>query len=144
MPEAQGSASRSKEGELDPGGAVPDMPSLEVRIDDVRAVLEAVGSERAALFDYSEGGAMCALFAATHPERTAALVMAASFARRLAAHDHPWGWDESELGVFLAEVEQGWGEGFGLETRAPSRAGDAAFRGWWARSSVRAPAPPRL
>jgi pimeloyl-ACP methyl ester carboxylesterase len=55
---------------------VPDMPMLETRMDDVRAVMDAVGSERAALLGYSEGGPMCALFAATFPAKTAALIMA--------------------------------------------------------------------
>jgi pimeloyl-ACP methyl ester carboxylesterase len=59
---------------------VADMPSLEVRMDDVRAVMDAVGSKRAALLGISEGGTMCALFAATYPERTVALIMAGSYA----------------------------------------------------------------
>jgi pimeloyl-ACP methyl ester carboxylesterase len=66
---------------------VSDMPSLEVRMDDVRAVMDAVGSQRAALFGYSEGGAMCILFAATYPDRAAALIMCGSFARRTSAPD---------------------------------------------------------
>jgi pimeloyl-ACP methyl ester carboxylesterase len=66
---------------------VSDMPSLEVRMDDVRAVMDAAGSQRAALFGYSEGGAMCILFAATYPDRAAALIMCGSFARRTSAPD---------------------------------------------------------
>ena len=58
------------------------MPSLEVRMDDVRAVMDAAGSQQAALFGYSEGGALCALFAATYPARASALIMGAGFARR--------------------------------------------------------------
>src|SRR5438309_8212212 len=69
---------------------VTDMPSLEVRMDDVRAVMDAVGSQRAALFGYSEGGAMCILFAATYPSRASALVLGGSFARRTWGPDHPW------------------------------------------------------
>ncbi|MBV8963859.1 MAG: alpha/beta hydrolase, partial [Hyphomicrobiales bacterium] len=61
---------------------VADMPSLEVRIDDVRAVMDAAGSGQAALFGTSEGGPMCMLFSATHPDRTSALVMAGSYPRR--------------------------------------------------------------
>ena len=112
---------------------VADMPSLEVRMDDVRAVMDAVGSERAALFGFSEGGAMCALFAATYPSRTVALVIAGSFARRLAAPDHPWGMSAEQLAAYLAEIERDWGEGVGLAERAPSRAADPAFTRWWAR-----------
>ena len=70
---------------------ITDMPSLEVRMDDVRAVMDAVGSERAALFGISEGGAMCALFSATYPQRTTALVMHGSFPRRTRALDYPFG-----------------------------------------------------
>lgn len=64
-----------------PGG----LPDLETRMDDVRAVMDAVGSKRAILFGYSEGGPMAILFAATYPERTAALVLYGSYARRLAS-----------------------------------------------------------
>ena len=70
---------------------VADLPGLEERMDDVRAVMDAAGSECAALFGYSEGGPMCALFAATYPRRTSALIMAGSYARRLSAPDYPWG-----------------------------------------------------
>src|SRR5262245_1227175 len=68
---------------------VADMPNLETRMDDVRAVMDALGSERAALLGYSEGGPMCALFAATYPARVSALIMQGSYARRLAAPDYP-------------------------------------------------------
>src|SRR4249919_3886790 len=68
-----------------------DLPTLEQRMDDVRAVMDAVGSERAALMGISEGGPMCLLFAATYPERTAALVMLGAYARRLWAEDYPIG-----------------------------------------------------
>src|SRR6185369_16922589 len=67
------------------------LPALEQRMDDVRAVMDAVGSERATLVGYSEGGTMCALFAATYPDRAAGLVMIGSYARRDRAPDHPWG-----------------------------------------------------
>src|SRR6201998_4465184 len=70
---------------------VADMPSLEVRIDDVRAVMDAVRSEQAALFGTSEGGPMCALFSASHPQRASALIMHGSFPRRTRAPDFPWG-----------------------------------------------------
>jgi pimeloyl-ACP methyl ester carboxylesterase len=70
---------------------VAEIPSLELRMDDVRAVMDAVGSERAVLFGSSEGGPMCMLFAATYPERCTGLVMAGSYARKLWADDHPWG-----------------------------------------------------
>src|SRR5689334_21275245 len=68
-----------------------DLPTLEQRMDDVRAVMDAAGSEKAALVGVSEGGPMCALFAAAHPERTSALVMIGAYARRAWAEDYPWG-----------------------------------------------------
>ena len=70
---------------------VAEMPNLETRMDDVRAVMDAVGSERAALCGYSEAGPMCALFAATYPARTSALVLIGSFARLRRSADHSWG-----------------------------------------------------
>ena len=75
---------------------VSGAPTLETRMDDVRAVMDAVGSRRAALFGLSEGASMSALFAATYPERTAALVLRSGFARTLWAPDYPWGRTEEE------------------------------------------------
>ena len=72
------------------GGA----PTLEARMDDVRAVMDAVGARRAAFYGLSEGAAMCLLFAATYPERTAALVVRSAYPRRMWAPDYPWGLTE--------------------------------------------------
>src|ERR1700730_6509622 len=69
---------------------VANLPILEQRIDDVRAVMDAVGSEKAALFGVSEGGTMSAAFAAMHPERTKALIMYGSYAKRVWSVDYPW------------------------------------------------------
>jgi pimeloyl-ACP methyl ester carboxylesterase/class 3 adenylate cyclase len=74
-----------------------DVPTLENRMDDVRAVMDSVGSERAAIFGVSEGGPMAALFAATYPERTFALVLYGAWARELWAMDYPWGRQREEL-----------------------------------------------
>jgi len=112
---------------------VSDMPSLEVRMDDVRAVMDAVGSERAALFGNSEGGPMCALFAATYPTRTVALIMAGSYARKTAAPDYPWGPTEEAFSASIDEAEREWGGPVVIEQRAPSMAGDEGFRQWWGR-----------
>src|SRR6185436_501805 len=68
-----------------------ELPTLEQRMTDVQAVMDAVGSERAAFLGISEGGPMCSLFAATYPERTLALMMIGTYARRLWAPDYPWG-----------------------------------------------------
>ena len=112
---------------------VAEMPDLEVRMDDVRAVLDAVGSERAALFGSSEGGVMCALFAATYPSRTSALVMHGSYARLTSAPDYPWGFTAEERSAFIDQAVREWGGPIGLDDRAPSMAHDERFRGWWAR-----------
>ena len=111
---------------------VSELPTLEQRMDDVRAVMDAVGSTRAALLGVSEGGPMCALFAATYPARTLALMMIGWYARRLWAPDYPWGPREEQREAFYAEIEQHWGGPLGIEERAPSRANDPAFRDWWA------------
>jgi class 3 adenylate cyclase len=96
-------------------------------------VLDAVGSERAALFGYSEGGVMCALFAATYPQRTSALIMHASYARLTRLPDYPWGPTDAERQVFLDAALPDWGGPIGIDTRAPSMAHDERFRQWWAR-----------
>jgi pimeloyl-ACP methyl ester carboxylesterase len=112
---------------------VSAMPTLETRMDDVRAVMDAVGSERAALFGSSEGGPMCALFAATYPERSSALIMHGSFARLTAAPGYPWGRTEAEREAFVEQAVRDWGTSVGIETRAPSLAHDERFREAWGR-----------
>jgi pimeloyl-ACP methyl ester carboxylesterase len=110
----------------------PELPTLEQRMDDVRAVMEAVGSERAVLLGVSEGGPLCSLFAATHPAKTEALIMIGSYARRLEDHDYPWGVTREERDRFCQTILDEWGGPVGIDERAPSRASDAAFRDWWA------------
>jgi pimeloyl-ACP methyl ester carboxylesterase len=110
-----------------------DMPSLELRMDDVRAVMDAAGSERAVLFGVSEGGPMCMLFAATYPERCTGLVMAGSYARKAWAADHPWGLSDEQFQGWIDEIRRDWGTAMGIEQRAPSMAADPAYREWWAR-----------
>jgi len=112
---------------------VADMPSLEVRMDDVRAVMDAVGSERAALFGYSEGGAMCILFAATYPDRASALILGGAFARRTSAPDYPWAPAAEQQLAAIEQIEADWGGSVGIEARSPSLADDARYRQWWAR-----------
>jgi pimeloyl-ACP methyl ester carboxylesterase/class 3 adenylate cyclase/DNA-binding CsgD family transcriptional regulator len=108
------------------------LPTLEQRMDDVRAVLDAVGSERAALFGISEGGPLSALFAATYPGRTDALIMFGSYPRRLRAPDYPWGEDAAERYRFMEQCRRDWGSDIRLAARAPSLAHDEHFRSWWA------------
>jgi len=108
---------------------VADIPTLEQRMDDVKAVMDAVGSERAALFGISEGGPMSLLFAATYPTRTAALILYGSYARRSWAPDHPYGWTEAQSSTALEKLERDWGTpNWGIETWAPSLAHDDVYR----------------
>src|SRR5207247_3765819 len=86
------------------------IPTLEQRMDDVRAVMDAAGSERAALLGVSEGGPMSLLFAATYPERTSALVLYGSYARRSWAPDHPFGHTDEEWRGMIAAIDTSWGE----------------------------------
>ncbi len=112
---------------------VTDTPTLEERMDDVRAVMDAVGSKRAALLGYSEGGPMCMLFAVTYPERTEALIMVGSFARMRWAQDYPLGRTQEQQDKFLQSIREQWGGPVGLDLRVPSLAQDERFRGWWAK-----------
>ncbi len=111
---------------------VNELPTLERRMDDVRAVMDAAGSTRAVLLGVSEGGPMCSLFAATYPDKTEALVMIGSYARRLRDRDYPWGPTPAERDAFCNALLDEWGGPVGVEERAPSLAGDADFREWWA------------
>jgi pimeloyl-ACP methyl ester carboxylesterase len=108
-------------------------PTLEERMDDVRAVMDAVGSERAALFGASEAGPMCCLFAATYPERTSALAVYGSAPRGSPDPRSPAVPYLSVLGQFVDALAWGWGEGVTLPLFAPSMAGDERMRQWWAR-----------
>jgi class 3 adenylate cyclase len=107
------------------------LPTLEQRMEDVHAVMDAVGSERAVLCGVSEGGPMCSLFAATYPERTSALVMIGTYARRLKDDDYPWGPTAEEREHFFKEIIEQWGGPVGIEARAPSLMHDERFRQWW-------------
>jgi class 3 adenylate cyclase len=109
------------------------LPDLETRMDDLRTVCDAVGSDRAALLGVSEGAPMSILFAATYPARTTAVILVGGYARRLRTPDYPWGTTAEELAAFQEEIARGWGGPVGLEARAPSRAGDPRFRDTWAR-----------
>jgi pimeloyl-ACP methyl ester carboxylesterase/DNA-binding winged helix-turn-helix (wHTH) protein len=111
---------------------INELPTLEQRMDDVRAVMDAVGSERAALCGVSEGGPMCSLFAATYPEKTLALVMIGTYAKRIRDDDYPWAPTTEQRQHFFEEMRKQWGGPVGLEERAPSVADDPKFREWWA------------
>ncbi|HEX6125960.1 MAG TPA: alpha/beta fold hydrolase [Pyrinomonadaceae bacterium] len=111
---------------------VNELPTLEQRMEDVHAVMDAVGSDRAVLIGVSEGGPMCSLFAATYPERTAALVMIGTYAKRIRDTDYPWAPSSEQRRAFIDLVKSDWGRPVGIEERAPSMANDPEFREWWA------------
>jgi pimeloyl-ACP methyl ester carboxylesterase len=110
------------------------LPTLEERMDDVRAVMDAAGSKRAVLFGLSEGGPMCMLFAATYPERTSSLILYGTFARLLHAPDYPFGVPVEVMKKFLDWTEEVWGTGtLSTDVFAPSCADDVKFRESWAK-----------
>jgi pimeloyl-ACP methyl ester carboxylesterase len=110
---------------------VADYPTLQDRMDDVRAVMEAVGSDRAALFGMSEGGQMAMLFAATSPERVLALALYGTFAERVWSPDYPWAPTPEQRQRWMKLLEADWGGKTDLETLAPSVAHDQEFIAWW-------------
>jgi class 3 adenylate cyclase len=121
--------------------AQTQLPTLEQRMDDLRAVMDAAGSTRAALAGFSEGGPMSFLFAATYPERTSAVIAYASYARWLRDTDHPWAPTREQHEEVARIYEERWGEPMAIGTFAPSRRADEAFAQRWARY-MRAAASP--
>jgi class 3 adenylate cyclase len=115
-------------------------PSLEQRMDDVRAVMDAVGSERAALIGVSEGGPMSVLFAATYPERTVALVLYGTAARYRRDTDYPFG-TEQALGGLGRIIDEQWGTGESLQIFARGLAGNERAREWVGRMERAAGSP---
>jgi class 3 adenylate cyclase/alpha-beta hydrolase superfamily lysophospholipase len=114
---------------------VREAPTLETRMDDIRAVMDAAGSERAVLWTAHEGSRTALLFAATYPERTAGLVLLEPSVRGTGSSDYPWAPNEEEWRQRLASVRQGWGQRqfFAelLAEWAPSVARDDAFKEWF-------------
>jgi class 3 adenylate cyclase len=109
------------------------MPTLEERMDDVRAVMDAVGSERSAILGMSEGTALAALFAASNPAKTSALILFGTRARWAWAPEYPSGRRPEEVEALINRIVARWGEGAMLARFAPSRASDPAFWRWWGR-----------
>lgn len=112
-----------------------DLPTLETRMDDLRAVLDAIDSGRAALLGVHEGSKLAALHAATHPERTAALVLFAPSARGTRTPDYPWAQTPEELQRDLRDIEESWGARSFLERVLarydPAGLEDHEFRDWF-------------
>ena len=117
------------------------LPSFEVWMDDVVSVLDAVGSDRAAVVGMLGGGPLAMLFAATYPERTHSLVLYNAFARLLRAEDYPQGIPPAVAERLLAGVETEWGTGMWLADLAPSVAGDPSVTKWLARYERMAASP---
>ena len=107
---------------------VAELPGLDQRMDDLRAVMDAAGMEQAALLGISEGAPLSILFAATYPNRCRSLVLYGSFSRF-----SYWFPTEQALADFFGYVEKAWGSGASVQRFAPSRANDAAFQAWWGR-----------
>ncbi|MER8872528.1 alpha/beta fold hydrolase [Mesorhizobium sp. M0814] len=107
-------------------------PTLQERADDVRAVLDAIGSRRTVLFGSSEGGVLCMLFAATYPERTEALILHGAYAQGLWSPDYPWAKTREEMEEELAAIERKWGEPWDLGRGAPSLVNDTHEQQWFA------------
>ena len=108
-------------------------PSLEETMDDVVAVMDAAGSERAGIFAMMEGGPMAMMFAATYPERVGALVLHATFARTTAAAGYEWAPTVEERRERMQLLHENWGDGAIVEGMAPSVAGDTSLRDWIGR-----------
>ncbi len=115
------------------------LPDFETRMDDVRAVMDAAGSESAALFGYSEGGPMCVLFAAAYPERTRALVLYGTYAKRLRSDDYPWAPTWEQRAALARQLEEAWGVDVDLSTMIPGA--DAATAEWFHRRGRAALSP---
>src|SRR6516162_5263720 len=104
------------------------LPTMDERMDDVRAVMDATGSKRAAVFGLSEGGSLATLFAAHYPERCQALVLCGAFAKFSS-----WFPTAEKLNAFYDYVEKQWGNGANIAAWAPAKKDDTVFREWWAR-----------
>jgi pimeloyl-ACP methyl ester carboxylesterase/DNA-binding CsgD family transcriptional regulator len=118
----------------------PDaLPDLESRMGDVTAVMDAVRSERAVLFGYSEGGPMSILLAASHPERVHGLVIYSSYARRMRAPDYPWGFDPEERARYAAQLEQDWAYEADMHRMCPHA--DEELARWWGERCRAATSP---
>ena len=112
---------------------VDSPPSMDQRMDDIRAVMDAAGSRRGTMFGISEGGTLSLLFADRHPERTESLILYGSWARRLVGPDYPYGPTAEQLEDTIAGMGSAWATGAWWDGDRPSQADDARHRAWWAR-----------
>lgn len=121
------------------------LPTLEARMDDIRAVMDAAGVERAAVCGHEDGAVLCAVFAATYPRRVFAAVLHGTAARGLYSPDFPWAWTVEQWNEYLDRVDLGWGTqalaDWYIEWALPSHVGDTEFRRTFS-SYLRASASP--
>jgi pimeloyl-ACP methyl ester carboxylesterase len=115
---------------------VGGLPSMDQRMDDIRAVMDAAGSKRAAVLGVSEGGSLAALFAASHPNQCQALVLYGAFAKFTS-----WFPTQNDLDAFFKYVREKWGSGESMPKSSPSLRDDQHYRLWWARRERAAASP---
>jgi len=120
---------------------VTDAATLEERMDDVRAVMDAAGSVRAAIFGSSEGGPMALLFAATYPERVSSLILYGSYAKAINGDDYDSGVDPDVFEFGMEMMEEEWGNCALIDVFSPSVHDDEAFRRWWGRYERQSASP---
>ena len=120
-----------------------EVSTLEERMDDISSVMDAVGSEKAVLFGHSEGGTVSALFAATYPQRTIALVTFGIFAKRKYTVEYPWAPKDEDREIFYKTIEEEWGnaEKMGFDWIMPSMAGNKNYCEWFTRYLCSAASP---
>lgn len=122
---------------------VVELSTLEERMEDIKAVMEATNSQKAILFGHSEGGSVSALFSATYPNKVRALITFGIFAKRRYSKEYPWAPTDQERQKVYDMIENSWGSGqMNLETLVPSKANDPQFMNWLA-SYFRSGASPR-
>jgi pimeloyl-ACP methyl ester carboxylesterase/DNA-binding SARP family transcriptional activator len=118
-----------------------DLPILDERMNDIRAVLRSARSQQCVILAISEGGPMAVQFAVEHPHRVQGLVLYGTYARMGRAENHPWGWPESQSERLLHYIESGWGAGASVRGVSPSAADDPTFVRWAARVERRGASP---
>ncbi len=122
---------------------VIELSTLEERMEDIKAVMDATNSEKAILFGHSEGGSVSTLFSATYPNRVKALITFGIFAKRRYSPEYPWAPTDEERQKVYTMIEDNWGSGqMNLESLAPSKAEDEQFMSWLA-NYFRSGASPR-
>jgi class 3 adenylate cyclase len=116
---------------------VREVPTLETRMDDVRAVMDAAGSPRAVLVATFEASAMAMVYAATYPERVAGVAVYNPVAKGVRSPDYPWAWSEEQFGSWIEQITTRWGDrtfaAEDLREYAPTVADDPEMQEWWAR-----------